>query len=175
MTTLKLEVIQKYLNPYFVETGTSNGEAIELVSKLNFEKIYSIELDPVLQEGNIKKFNEQIIKGSIELIQGDSLFELFKLIPKLDKPTTFWLDAHVDEGPTGVKRCPLYEELESINTSIIKTHTILIDDMRCLGGGNWGHGITIEGLKEKLLDINPNYKFNLEDGHISKDILVAYV
>jgi hypothetical protein len=175
MTTLKLEVIQKYLNPYFVETGTADGDCVSLVSNLGFEKIYSIELDTRLQESNIKKFSNLIEEGKLELIIGDSLLELSNIISKLDRPTTFWLDAHVDDGPMGIKKCPLYEELNSINSSPIKTHTIMIDDMRCLGGGNWGHGISMQGLQERLLQINPEYKFTLENGWAPNDILVAYV
>ena len=175
MTTLSLEVISKYINPYFVETGISDGDCVELVKNIGFEKIYSIEINEKLQDVNTKKFESDIASGKINLIVGDSLFELIHLIPTLDKPTTSWLDAHVDDGPVGVKRCPLYEELSAIKNSGIKNHTILIDDMRCLGGGNWGHGISVEGLKERLLDINPDYQITFENGCAPNDILVAHI
>lgn len=175
MTTLSESVLQKYTNHYFVETGTSEGSCVELALRLNFNKIISIELNEPLQLENIRKFHSYIESGRLDLIIGDSLFELINIIPKLDKPTTFWLDAHVDDGPAGVKRCPLYEELSAIKNSKIKTHTILIDDMRCLGGGNWGHGISIDGLKSRLLEINPNYMFKFEDGWTQNDILVAHL
>ncbi len=110
-TTLSKEVLSKYLNPYFLETGTANGDCIKLALEVGFEKIFSIELDESLQNENIQKYQFFINEGKIDLITGDSLWEMSNIIPSLDKPTTFWLDAHQDFGPKGTKRCPLYEEI----------------------------------------------------------------
>lgn len=173
-TTLSKEVLLKYTNPYFLETGTANGDCVRLALEVGFEKIFSIELDETLQNENITNYKSYIDEGIVSLITGDSLWELSNIITELDKPTTFWLDAHVDFGPMGTKKCPLYEELSSIKTSNIKTHTILIDDMRILGE-HWGEGISVEGLKKKLLEINPDYKFAFENGFALNDILVAYL
>jgi hypothetical protein len=173
-TTLSKEVLLKYLNPYFLETGTANGDCVKLALEVGFEKIFSIELDELLQNENIQKYQFFINEGKINLVTGDSLWEMSNIIPSLDKPTTFWLDAHQDFGPKGTKRCPLYEELSAIKYSNIKTHTILIDDMRMLGQW-WGEGISIDELKNKILEINPNYKFIFEDGFAPNDILVAYL
>jgi hypothetical protein len=173
-TTLKHNVLQKYLNPYFVETGTSYGGGLTVAVQFDFEKIFSIEINKELQESNIVNFQNYIQTNRMELLIGDSLLELQKLIPSLDKPTTFWLDAHVDAGPVGIKLCPILEELDAIKTSLIKNHTILIDDMRCFGT-HWGTGITIDMLLEKIKEINPNYKILYEDGHTPSDILVACV
>lgn len=173
-TTLSKEVLSKYLNPYFLETGTANGDCVRLALEIGFEKIFSIELDEILQKENIQTYQSFINEGKINLITGDSLWELFNIIPSLDKPTTFWLDAHQDFGPVGTKRCPLYEELSSIKMSEIKTHTILIDDMRMLGHW-WGEGISVDELKKRILEINPNYKFTFENGFAPNDILAAYL
>jgi len=173
-TTLSHEVLSKYKNPYFLETGTANGDCVRLALEVGFEKIFSIELDALLQVENIQKYQTLINENKIVLITGDSLIELTNIISSLDKPTTFWLDAHVDHGPTGIKRCPLYEELDAIKTSIIKTHTILIDDMRMLGSW-WGEGISVDELKKRILEINSEYKFTFENGFIVNDILVAYI
>lgn len=174
-STLSKEVLSKYINPYFVETGTQYGYAIDIALNLNFEKIFSIELDTLLQEQNTQKFKTYIESGQVNLITGDSLIELTTLIPILDNPATFWLDAHVDKGPMGTKRCPLYEELDTIASSSIKTHTIMIDDLRIIGSGGWGTGISVDELIRRILTINPKYKFVKEDGHIANDILVAYL
>jgi hypothetical protein len=173
-TTLSKEVLLKYLNPYFLETGTANGDCVKLALEVGFEKIFSIELDELLQNENIQKYQFFINEGKINLVTGDSLWEMSNIIPSLDKPTTFWLDAHQDFGPKGTKRCPLYEELSAIKYSNIKTHTILIDDMRMLGQW-WGEGISIDELKNKILEINSDYKFTFEDGFTPNDILVAYL
>lgn len=173
-TTLSKEVLLKYLNPYFLETGTANGDCVRLALEVGFKKIFSIELDENLQNENIHNYQSFINEGKVNLITGDSLWELSNIIPVLDKPTTFWLDAHQDFGPKGVKRCPLYEEISSIKMSNIKTHTILIDDMRMLGHW-WGEGINIDELKNRILEINSNYKFTFENGFALNDILVAYL
>ena len=173
-TTLSKEVLSKYPNPYFLETGTANGDCVRLALEMGFSKIFSIELDESLQKENIQKYKLFVDSGRINLVTGDSLQEISNITPSLDKSTTFWLDAHQDFGPKGVKRCPLYEELSAIKYSNIKTHTILIDDMRMLGQW-WGEGISVGELKERILEINPNYKFTFEDGFTSSDILAAFV
>lgn len=174
-STLSKLVLEKYINPYFIETGTQYGYATAIAIELGFEKIISIELDSKLQENNINTFQNYISNGIVNLITGDSLTELIKIIPIIDKPCTFWLDAHVDKGPLGVKKCPLYEELDAIQSSSIKTHTIMIDDLRIIGNGGWGANVSLNSIKEKIISINPNYKIVLEDGHVPNDILVAYI
>jgi len=65
------------------------------------------------------------------------------------------------------------QELKIIKNHPIKTHTILIDDLRC-----WNVkkiGFNTETLKQAILEINPKYKFELEEGHVEKDILAAYI
>jgi hypothetical protein len=173
-TTLKKEVLEKYKNSYFFETGTANGDCVRLALEVGFEKIYSIEIDDNLQNENKIKYKSEIDSGKVILITGDSLQELIKVIPSLDKPTTFWLDAHVDFGPCGIKKCPLYEELHAIKESTIKNHTILIDDIRVFGD-HWGEDISIYTLKDIILSINPNYNFTFENNTVTyNDILAAY-
>lgn len=70
----------------------------------------------------------------------------------------------------------------------IKTHTILIDDMRAFGPSKKEclfdveelKDLTQEGVVERVKAINPDYKISYEDGHHGKivfknDILVAQV
>ena len=173
-TTLSPYILKKYPNPYFLETGTSDGSGVELALNYPYEQIISIEINQELQEQNKIKFSSYIKDNKLNLITGDSLLCLKNSIKNLNKPTTFWLDAHVDHGPKGTKPCPLYEELEAIGSSYLKNHTILIDDLRILGH-HWGAGITLEALKEKIIKINPNYEFTLEDGIQPNDILAATI
>jgi hypothetical protein len=173
-TTLRKDVLEKYMSSYFFETGTADGDAVRLAIEMGFEKIYSIEIDERLYIQNCEKFKKFIESGQVVLILGDSLLKMEEIIPQLDKPTTFWLDAHVDFGPKGVKRCPLYEELESIKTSNINNHKIMIDDMRIFGK-HWGIGISEETLKKTLLEINPKYTITIEDGYVLKDVLCAKI
>jgi hypothetical protein len=173
--TLKENVLSKYKNPIFFETGTYLGDSVELAINIGFKKIISIEIDESLQNKNIKKFESYVNSGQVELIVGDTIIVMEEIIKNINQPTTFWLDAHVDTGITGIKMCPLYEELEYIKSSPIKNHTIMIDDLRIFGGGNWGSNIKLDDIKNKILMINSNYKFSLEDGCIPADILVAYL
>ena len=162
--SLKKEVLEKYVNHTFFETGTYLGDAVKLAMEVGFDEIVSIEIDPELQLRNITNLQQESFKGKLTLLTGDS-FELVPYhIPKLNERTTFWLDAHVDFGIEGKKRCPLYEEIDAIAMSKIKNHTILIDDLRCFGIGLWGEGITIEEVKNRILKINKDYKFTFENG-----------
>lgn len=173
-TTLPKNVLNKYLNYYFFETGTANGSCVKLALSCGFEKIISIEIDVERQIKNSEIFQKEILEKKVFLFTGDSLIVMKDIIKTIDKPTTFWLDAHVDEGISGLKKCPLYEELEVISKSNIKNHTILIDDISYFGAKNhWGEGIYLEEIKQKILEINPNYKFSFEDGHLPNDILIA--
>lgn len=94
----------------------------------------------------------------------------------IDKPCTFWLDAHVDGGPCGEKRCPLLDELDfikSANTGLV--HNILCDDRRCLGNNWWGKGILEKDVIRKIKEINSKYTIKYEDGHVPADIIAAKV
>jgi hypothetical protein len=173
--TLTKGVLEKYKNPIFFETGTYLGDSVALALEVGFDKVISVEINEELQSNNELLFKEQIEKGRVELHLGDTLLLLDKIVDKIEQPTTFWLDAHYDFGVCGVKRCPLYEELDFIAQSKIKTHTILIDDVRCFGIGNWGEGISVEGVIEKIKNINPNYNIVYEHGLVPNDIMVAYI
>lgn len=86
----------------FVETGTGNGISLEAAYPL-FVLIYScdIEADRIVKVRNT-------LPGALLYIS-DSLTFLEGVLPKLNTPTFFWLDAH---GPD----FPAYEELLRIKT-----------------------------------------------------------
>lgn len=154
----------------FIETGSYEGKTIEKAVAMGFKKIYSIELAEVLFKLCKEKF---IDNKEVEMIFGDSTLQLKLLLDKINEPCLFWLDSHYSWGQTakGDVYCPLYQELDIIMAHPIKTHTILIDDVRLMST-EW-KDIKIEILYEKLRQINPNYKFSFENGVIENDILVA--
>jgi hypothetical protein len=94
----------------------------------------------------------------------------------IDAPATFWLDGHYSGAGTakGKTNTPLLQELDHIGSHHIKTHTILIDDVRQFGTQEMDF-ITLDEVVEKVRSINPNYKFLFEDGFIPNDVLVAVV
>lgn len=173
-TTLKNNILIKYINNVFVETGTCEGGGVNSAIMAGFKEIYSIEINTDRQAKNLLRF-EGI--SHVHLITGDSGLELKNLIPQLRSPATFWLDAHFEKKRSWMRtRCPLYEELDAIAHSPIKNHTIMIDDMRVVGNSIWGKKIVKDLLIEKIMLINKDYKISYEDNTIAEnDIMVATV
>ena len=75
-----------------------------------------------------------------------------EMLDLVDSQTLFWLDGHVD----GINADCLWDELEHIKNHNIKTHTIIVDDIPLYFEDG-------EKVKSKLLEINPNYQFIIED------------
>jgi len=175
MASLKKEVLEKYLNKYFVETGTHIGNSVQLALNCGFEKIITMEINPEKVESAKKRFSKEIEEGKVIILQGDTVETFKEALKLLDGPATFWLDAHWDDGPQGEYLCPLPIELEEIKKTSIKNHTLLIDDRRLFGldGTTWGHTIDEDGILESIFDINEKYKISYEDGCVPKDIISA--
>ena len=150
-----------YRNDYFVETGTCRGGSIFTAIQSRFRRIYSIESDP-----DFYAYSKELFKRHpfVKIWHGDSKLLLWEMIQDIDRPITFWLDAHrfppLDDGS---KNCPLLEELEQIRRHPIKTHTILIDDMHCCGQLEFDY-LSKEDLIAKILEINPEYVITFVDG-----------
>lgn len=163
------ELFQKYMNPVFIETGTYRGDGVQQAIDAGFKKICSIELSFDLYKQCMKRFNND----KVLLLLGDSAEVLPKLLKGINESVTFWLDGYYSGGETamGKQNTPLLQELDVIKNHSIKTHTILIDDLR--GWYKDTHGFDTLDLMRKILEINPDYVFTLEDGFIPGDILVA--
>lgn len=157
-------LFQKYPNPVFVETGSLYGDGIQQALDEGFETIYSIEILPEFYKGCVLRF---IDNPDVHLLFGNSDILLKKVLDKINEPITFWLDAH-----KGNSSSPLLEELETIRRHSIKNHTILIDDLHACTVERFG--FDIDTLKNKILEINSDYVFILEDGHMS-NVLVAKI
>jgi len=164
-------------NYYFVETGTLGGDSVAKVLKTGkFTEIYSMDMDPAFVQNAKMRFRSC---PNVHLVQGDTARDLGRLISTLNKPITFWLDAHNGVAdPYGAKNTPLLEELNQIKTHPIKTHTILIDDMHCCGTILFDF-ITQEQIIAKILEINPKYVIDFvpggDDGEYPKNVMVARV
>ena len=176
-TTLSIEVLKKYKNEIFCETGTLWGEAIEVALECGFDKIYSIELDLEKVASAKEKFASEIANGTVHILHGDSTLLFPKVIKEFNASATFWLDAHWDGGPQGEKKCPLLDELEALVAHPIKTNTLLIDDRRLLGKrkSNWGRDVSEREVTRCIKRINPDYKIKYEDGFVEDDVIAAYL
>jgi hypothetical protein len=166
------ELFKKYPNPIFIETGSLIGQGIQNALDSNFDDVYSIELSDKYFGICSSKFANN---PKVHMIKGDSSVMLPQILKTIDKSVTFWLDGHWSMGDTalGSKPSPLIEELEVIKQHEIKTHTILIDDIRI-----WSSEfkISLEDVIKKFYEINPLYRIIIEDSTMFKqDILVAVI
>jgi FkbM family methyltransferase len=112
---------------YFVETGTYLGQTAYWASQF-FEKVITIEFSKSLYEQAIAQYAHV---SNLECRYGHTRSQLQELIPQLDAPSLFWLDAHWSGGETygAMDECPLLDEIKIISQANVE-HFILIDDAR---------------------------------------------
>ncbi len=163
-------------NQYFVETGSYMGDGIQLALDAGFEEIHSLEIDGRFAMGCQRRYKRQ---NNVHIHRGNSACDLTKIIAKIDKPITFWLDGHRGvPDPKGGSNTPLLHELDQIKDHPIKTHTILIDDMHCCNTILFDY-ITRQEIMDKIYEINPDYKIIFEpggnQGEYPHNVLAAYI
>lgn len=185
MPQLTVEHLTKYSKKYaFIESGTYEGDTVEAALDYNFEFIHSIEIEPTLFRNATDKFKNN---SNVSIWKGDSPDILREhIIPKLTKPSTFWLDAHRSwalqtPGSDKYGACPLLHELAAIAESPINTHVIIADDVRLFDTIGWDF-LKKDHFIEAIYKINPKYQIDYLDGGFSfgrqfppKDIMVCYV
>jgi hypothetical protein len=178
-STLKLDLLKKYPNKYFIETGTARGEGIMTAIEAGcFEQIISIEVNPGVYKKACDRFMQ---REDVLLMLGDSQHVLPDALHGIDSEVTFWLDAHwsqgeCDLGPS-VDKCPILHDIAAIGEHPIKTHTILIDDIRYFRSGGlpqW-NDIKLGDIMDCILEVNPLYRIEFAEGFLANDVLVATV
>lgn len=170
--------LRKYANPCFIETGTFMGDGVQAALDAGFLKIVSIEVYEESWAACRERFAEQIAAGRVDLRLGDSARMLRAVMADIDTTVTFWLDGHggYPGTGTGLKTCPLYEELDQIANHHLSSHTILIDDRRLWGRDIYGwKDIDERRIVDRIRAINPGYEFGYECGRVEDDVLVARV
>lgn len=172
----KREVFRKYPNPIFLETGSYNGDGIAYALKCGFERVISIEID---EAWYAKCLNKYAGNNKVELYHGDSQLLLTGILTTVNRPCTFWLDAHVinkKQLPKLNNPVPLIQELNVIEEHVHHKnlkHTILIDDIRNFDREKGWNNITLEDIVSKLYEINPDYTIEYVFGVQENDILTA--
>lgn len=166
-------IFAKYPNQYFIETGSYLGDGIQMAVEAGFPQIYSIELSTYFYQHCLDRFT---LQPQVHILQGDSSKMLINLLDQIDAPATFWLDGHYSWGNTamGDTNTPILTELRAIGEHHIKTHTLLIDDIRQCGTMEFDF-IELQTIIDEILKINPRYKISFEDGYVTNDVLVAKV
>jgi hypothetical protein len=182
MPGIDLEFLQKlkddYSNyPYFIETGTLNGET-SFALEPYFDKMYTIEFSE-------KYYNntKNLYSGNkINFLLGDSGVVFERLLPIITNNCIFFLDGHWSGGDTGKsnKDCPLEEEILHINNLFQNNAIIIIDDFRLFGlckesglNEDWS-----KINKEKLLNIlqpRINKVYHLNSKFADNDRLIIHI
>ncbi|MGL5080822.1 MAG: FkbM family methyltransferase [Microcoleaceae cyanobacterium] len=111
----------------FIETGTYHGETAWWASQ-RFQRVITIERSEIIYKHVQAKYSHI---ENIEFLEGDTRSQLDRIVPSLNSPSLFWLDAHWSGGETYGEgdECPLLKEIEIINRSNCE-HFIFIDDAR---------------------------------------------
>jgi hypothetical protein len=154
----------------FIETGSERGDGIMLALNSGFDKVYSIELSDSFYNQCVERFKSE---PRVELIKGDSYYELENLLSKTQEPFTYWLDGHYSGPHTalGVLEFPIMQELESILKRNVDGELIYIDDMSYIR--NYSEDINEEKIKELVSKYKKDAKIYYEDtSHGQKYILV---
>ncbi len=171
--TLIAGTLKNYPNKVLVETGTYHGDGVQAALDAGYLRVHSIEVSESMAYDAWKRFKTN---HAVDIVLGDSTKELWKLIAHMDHQMTFVLDSHFLSWSPDTKgredeltKCPLVEELKILAKHHIKTHTIIIDDVRLFGM----FGTDIESVKALLLEINPDYEITFIDGLIENDVVKA--
>lgn len=172
-STTTSDVFRTHQKRIFIETGSYRGDGIQNALDAGFEEIYSVELAPHLYEYCCDRFAGN---PHVHLYLGDSSIVLKTILDEIYEPATFWLDGHYSSGDTakGQLNSPILHELSIIKNHHIKTHTILIDDVRMFGTNDFD-GVTEIIITQALLSINPEYNLYYQDGYQANDVLVAEI
>lgn len=132
-------------------------------AKDGFDRLYSIELSNELYERAKKRLSRY---KQVTLLHGDSGKVLPALLPSLNEPALFWLDAHYSGGITARADLdsPISAELDAVFNHPIKSHVILIDDARHFEGT--GGYPTVQALRIAVSERRPDLAFD-----VSSDII----
>ena len=133
--------LQQYIDNFgtkiFFETGTHEGNGLKVAQGYPFEKILSVEIVKHQAE-KMQWFFAQDTRISIFWNRSLNAFE--QILPTIDGPILFWLDAHFPGADLGLApydvnapnaiRLPLEEELRCIKRLRAgKKDVVLIDDL----------------------------------------------
>jgi hypothetical protein len=117
----------------YIETGTFWGYQLRFASEV-FEKVVGIEID----EECVKRSREwNADRPNVEVIHGDTLDVLPRLVLDIEDPCFFYLDAHYcnhPDQPLEPSTFPLWTELEYIRDRCM-ADVVFIDDFHEFGKG----------------------------------------
>jgi len=159
-----IELANRYSIRTLIETGTYLGDTV-FATRNTFDRIISIEIDRELYERARRRFSKF---SHITILLGDSGKVLPNLLPGIDTPCVFFLDAHYSGGITskGNSQTPIRQELEAILNHKVQQHVVIIDDARDFTGGDYP---IIEELRDFIRAKRHLWIFEVKDGLIIVD------
>lgn len=171
--SLSRDTLLKFPGRVFVETGTNNGDGVALALQCGFARVVSIELSDHYFAQAAARFADD---PRVTILHGDSGTVLAQAIDEFHEPLTFWLDGHATPGMslTAQAPCPILNELKAIGAHPIKTHAILVDDVRCFSTPVLDD-ISVAEIEAAIRAINPAYRITYERGTTDGDVLAAVV
>lgn len=171
--TLPMDLLQKYINPVFIETGTFDGRTVQQALDAGFKDVRSVESDPVLYKTAQKRFHGD---KRVKLWFGDSAQVLPEMMAGVRAPITFWLDAHKQDNHASNNILPLLEELKMISRLKIRNdNIIMIDDRRLMGQGFWAE-VCESDVVWHLRFMNPRFVIEYVDSLAARgDIILAHL
>jgi hypothetical protein len=165
---MSLGKLIKY-NNIFVETGSHKGDGIQQALDVGYGHVRSIEINDHYYDFCKNRFSGN---DRVKLYKGSSAQNLKLMIEDIKEPITFWLDGHYSQNdpeqiPTG-DNFPILNELNQIVMHPIKSHVIMIDDIR----EKYLQSI-LYMIKSTILSINSKYVISFMDCTNKEDILLA--
>lgn len=167
---LNEKCLQGINTPVFIETGSHLGDGVSVAFDHGFQEIHSIDMSPKAIEICQTRF--QFCKN-VTMHLGNSAEVLPSLLSTIDKPVTFWLDAHAmtkTEEKTSKDICPILSELECILKFPHKSY-LLVDDMWLFRKKKW------KGISDKDIERLVEQKWKYIDYYTvgrQRDVLYAW-
>lgn len=121
-------LLQQHANvDTFVETGTYLGDSTAWAAD-HFRRVITLEGAEHLYRSARERFADL---DHVQCMWADSRSAIKQILPTLESPAIFWLDAHWSGGTTFGQddECPLLDEIELIKSANVP-HLLLIDDAR---------------------------------------------
>lgn len=148
-----------YDSATFIETGTFLGDML-YAQRRNFHRLISFEIDHALYLRAQQRFSRT---SRVNLLHGDSTFLLPQVLPNLQEPCLFWLDAHAMGAAQRRKypTPPILEELEAILSSDLQDCVVLVDDARLFV--EQSPFPSLEKVKETVLHYRPHWQFEVRN------------
>lgn len=125
----------------WIETGTLRAESVRRALDYGFREIYTIETNEKWYDWVTENEREIATDRRVHRYLGSSEHELPDILDQVrGRDLVFWLDAHYtgnEDDRTGLKECPLIEELKAIVSKASANVLICIDDAVMFSESFW--------------------------------------